>query len=267
MTACTRAFAVALGLGAGLLGGCGLQVAPPARGGSEAEFPIPETVKTLGIIVFSDTSAVPYPGGEQVAGELFMALGKPAGPYNVWRYDWAFDHVVQEPLTSEQACRRARAIGAEAVVYGTTRVEIAMTSSGDPENPRASRSEGRGAAVTCRVTVRFMLDEVATGRTIASVVLRRDASAPGGGAGAGGELARTLLRQCVKEFVAMINSKPGNFSVALDAGTDMMMMPSGGLAVFGHGMVRMCRPAAGAGPRQRIMNNCCHGRGAGAIMV
>ncbi len=212
MTARMKVFVVALGLMSGLLGGCASPANSPASPGPATEFPIPDTVKTVGIIDFIDTSAVPFVWGKEVAGQLFTLLGKPAGPYNVWRAG-AGDLAVGQrrpnglPITSEQACRRARAVGAEAVVYGTTKVQIAITSSPDPESPQATRSEGRPGPIACRVTVRFVLDEVASGRTIASVLLTKAGTTPAGGPAAGRELATKLLRQCVKEFVTMINPK------------------------------------------------------------
>jgi len=200
--------AVTLCLALALAGGCGSTVEnpDPAPRRAAAELPIPETVRKLGILDFTGPSARLDPWGAAIAGDLFELLDAQVDRFVVSRLHSGEEHKDSVAAVTPSLARKlAQDSGADAVVYGTTMVDVALSSFGEPENTGATRSNDSGPQVACRVTVRFALDEVATGRTIAAVLLTKDASAAGQEVEAGRALARKLLRQCAAEFVAMVS--------------------------------------------------------------
>lgn len=208
MTARIPSLVVTLCLALALADGCGPTVkkpGPAARRGV-ADLPIPEAVKKVGILDFATPSGRLDPWGVAIADDLFELLDAQGGRFTVSRLVAGAESTGGvAPVTPELARKLARESGADAVIYGTTMVDVAISSFGEPENAGAPRSNNSKARVTCRVTVRFGLDEVATGRTIAAVLLPKDASADGQEAEAGRALARKLLRQCAQEFVVMVS--------------------------------------------------------------
>ena len=208
----TTCVAVTLSLALSITGGCGVDspaVTPSSPGA--AELPVPPGVRTLGVIGLVDGGRGVESSTWTVEDELLTLLTdlqryELKGP--LWSEAGSTAGDAGQSFSPDTARMIGRSMGVDAVLYVATTVAISETSPPEPETSALVRSSGSGPQVTCRVTARFALDEVARGATIAAVLLTKESkgfSRPGDAARGGREMAHSLLRQCAREFVAMIS--------------------------------------------------------------
>ena len=227
MTGHARAFLVA-GLTALSAAGCarsGVETTVRITHVRAAVLEVPPSVKRLAVAAFWCDTGGSAALGRGLADDLVVLLaGRPE------RYDLLApadlaplmcEGVLPGSLGPDSARRLGKLAGADAVLYGSITVAVSKTSSARPETGDAIRSKDGNAAgqtVRCRVSVRFAMDDVATGRTIAAVLLTKAGREIDGFPAAGDRMVRRLLRECLAEFVAMVSPSSVDFRVVLDAG-------------------------------------------------
>lgn len=189
---------------------------------------IAPSIRRVAVATFLGPAGREAAWGRALANDLTVMLADPTGRYEltgpaaVAAYlDEAAPGGPGGPGGPDSARRIGKRAGVDAVLYGTVAVAVSETSPGHPETGPGVRSNSRRPArrtALCRASVRFVMDEVATGRTVAAVLLTKEARIPREGAADGDEAVRDLLRRCAAEFVATISPSSVDFVVVLDAG-------------------------------------------------
>ena len=209
---------VAAGLACSFAVGCGCETAVRISHVRGAGLEVPASVRRLAVVVFSCDSVTPPGPGRALCNDLAALLADPPGRYDL--VSLASPALPGSPLGPGEARRLAKRENADAVLYGSITVAVSKTASPRPETSDPTRSKidsAVGEVVDCRVSVRFAMDEVASGRTIASVLLTKSDRVTDGPPGAGDRTVRDLLRRCSAEFVRMIGPPRVDFMVVLDA--------------------------------------------------
>ena len=198
---------------------------------------VPPSVKKLAVVEFGCDAGGAAVSGRGLADDLVVLLADPPERYDLLGpadlEPLLAEGAFVRPLGPDAARRLARRAGADAVLYGSLGVTVSRTSSRRPETGERMRSKyagGLAETVRCRVSVRFAMDDVATGRTIGAVLLTKAAEVTDGGAEAGDRAVRKLLRRCAAEYVGMVSPSSVDFLVVLAAGKDKMVARGNALA-------------------------------------
>ena len=176
---------------------------------------VPPSVRRLAVVTFWPDAGAATGRKYGLADDLVVLLADPPGRYDLV----SLPGPAGGPLGPGAARRLAKGAGADAVLYGSATVAVSKTSSPRPETGdpvRSSVVETSSEVVACRVSVRFAMDDVATGRTIAAVVLTKADRVTDGSPGTADRTVRRLLRRCSVEFVRLIGPRSVDFLVVLD---------------------------------------------------
>ncbi len=233
MNPTTRLLAVAgLLSGCVLLAGCGSKYVVELRYDRPAKYMIPERIKRLAVAEFGGKNARDRQWGEVASDRLAAELDRFNRKYN--RYELLerarlkaildqhdLEAAIMDPAAAGKAGKLAKA---DAMIYGnvkvTARDERATRKTFDPLS--RSMKTVRYTKRYCMAAVTFTMDDINTGKILATESLTReydsetDKKSGAGGIGkalgfGGGTLPPTdqvisrLIEQCVAEFVSMIS--------------------------------------------------------------
>jgi len=224
-----------------------------------AEYQIPVTVKRLAVAQFvgktNEDARWAHVASDRLVGAL-NAAGKRDKRYELCRpkrLEAIMDEHGLAPIADADSARKlGRLADADAIIYGTVSVVVR-----DQRGKRKNFAADAGAEEPflkrcCLVDIRFTMNDVDTGGTIAAFAIPReyDSEKPGkrgqgvfdevrsGRRGAGGpgspqRVIRRLIGECVDAFVAKISPYYAQFTVELERGRDRIVRKGNALAQAG----------------------------------
>ncbi len=200
---------------------------------------IPDSVTSLAVVEFQgppDSEG----WGNIVAQRLAEALEKAELPHRLKILAPQAAGPATQPAArrlivtdTTSAAALGESIGADAVAYGT----VAVTWAEWPKDADAADRPGPPDAQVgqCAVTVRFVIDDVKAGRTLAAAAFTHrypsDGSRPS--AAASREMVEELLAQCVDRFVAWLCPQTISVNERLQVGRTRLVLDGNRLARAG----------------------------------
>lgn len=261
MNPTTRLLALAgLVVGCLFLAGCGSKYVVELRYDKPAKYTIPLSIKRLAVAEFGGQSRLDRKWGEIASDRLAAELDRFNRKYK--RYELLerarlkaildqhdLEAAIMDPAAAGKAGKLAKA---DALIYGNVKVssrdEQATRTSVDPRTlrPKTVRYTKR----YCMAAVTFTMDDVNTGKILATESLTREYDSDedkkaglagvGKALGVGGDklppadqVISRLIEQCVAEFVSMISPHEVVVPVKLAKGKSELVDTGNKLAVAG----------------------------------